>query len=147
MTQPAAGRTYVGAYGLCVRDGSILLVRIRASAPDGGMWTLPGGGVEYGEDPNLTLRREVMEETGLDAVSATPLAIYSKTYERSELPPHHPVQHIGIVFAMEAAGESLRMETDGSTDLCRWVPLAEARQLPLVPLAEFGLDLLTIRST
>ena len=46
------------------RDGRILLVR-RARAPGLGLWSLPGGRVEVGESLEIALRREVMEETGL----------------------------------------------------------------------------------
>ena len=46
------------------RDGKILLVR-RARAPGLGLWSLPGGRVEFGESLEIALRREVMEETGL----------------------------------------------------------------------------------
>jgi len=46
------------------RDGRILLVR-RARAPGLGLWSLPGGRVEFGESLEIALRREVMEETGL----------------------------------------------------------------------------------
>jgi 8-oxo-dGTP diphosphatase len=46
------------------RDGKILLVR-RARAPGLGLWSLPGGRVEFGESLEIALRREVMEETAL----------------------------------------------------------------------------------
>lgn len=49
------------------RRGRLLLVR-RANAPGQGMWSLPGGRVEPGEDDHAALRREVAEETGLDVV-------------------------------------------------------------------------------
>lgn len=46
------------------RDGKVLLVR-RARAPGKGLWSLPGGRVEFGEDLQAALRREVMEETAV----------------------------------------------------------------------------------
>ncbi|UFZ07322.1 NUDIX domain-containing protein [Bradyrhizobium ontarionense] len=46
------------------RDGKTLLVR-RARAPAKGVYTLPGGRVEFGESLHEALAREVMEETGL----------------------------------------------------------------------------------
>jgi ADP-ribose pyrophosphatase YjhB (NUDIX family) len=54
-----------GASGLIVRDGKVLLVR-RGKEPYRDHWSLPGGGVEPGETIRETVRREVLEETGLE---------------------------------------------------------------------------------
>jgi 8-oxo-dGTP diphosphatase len=46
------------------RDDKVLLVR-RARAPANGIYSLPGGRVEFGESLHTALHREVDEETGL----------------------------------------------------------------------------------
>lgn len=46
------------------RDGQVLLVR-RARQPAKGVYTLPGGRVEFGEGLHQALTREIAEETGL----------------------------------------------------------------------------------
>jgi 8-oxo-dGTP diphosphatase len=46
------------------RDGKILLVR-RARSPAKGVYSLPGGRVEFGESLHAALHREVDEETSL----------------------------------------------------------------------------------
>lgn len=46
------------------RDGKILLVR-RAREPAKGIYTFPGGRVEFGESLVEALTREIREETGL----------------------------------------------------------------------------------
>jgi ADP-ribose pyrophosphatase YjhB (NUDIX family) len=51
---------------LVVRDGSVLLVK-RRYEPYRGMWVLPSGYIEYGEDAETTALRELREETGLIA--------------------------------------------------------------------------------
>ena len=43
-----------------------LLVVRRRNAPGAGQWSVPGGRVEPGEDDGTAVRREVLEETGLD---------------------------------------------------------------------------------
>jgi 8-oxo-dGTP diphosphatase len=66
----------VAAYGLAVRDGRVLLTRIASKAVWGGQWTLPGGGVDFGEEPRAALVREFHEETGLVPVIDRPLEIH-----------------------------------------------------------------------
>jgi 8-oxo-dGTP diphosphatase len=46
------------------RGDKVLLVR-RANAPGKGLYSLPGGRVEFGETLHVALHREVDEETGL----------------------------------------------------------------------------------
>ena len=46
-------------------DGAILLTR-RAIEPAMGMLDLPGGFIEAGEDPEQAVKRELLEETGLE---------------------------------------------------------------------------------
>jgi 8-oxo-dGTP diphosphatase len=55
-------------------DGRIVLIRRR----DNGRWALPGGMVDWGEDIPNTIRRELMEETGLELVKIRRLVgVYS----------------------------------------------------------------------
>ena len=54
----------VAAAVLIVQDGRVLLVR-RVNEPFRGLWTLPAGFVDGGEDPAQEAERECLEETGL----------------------------------------------------------------------------------
>lgn len=54
----------VAAAVLVERDGRVLLVR-RVNEPYRGLWTLPAGFVDAGEDPAEAAARECLEETGL----------------------------------------------------------------------------------
>jgi 8-oxo-dGTP diphosphatase len=64
--EPGRRVTRVAAYALCVRDQRILLCRIADGSWSGvGQWTLPGGGLEFGEAPRDGALRELAEETGL----------------------------------------------------------------------------------
>lgn len=54
----------VAAAVLVEQDGRVLLVR-RVNEPSRGLWTLPAGFVDAGEDPARAAERECLEETGL----------------------------------------------------------------------------------
>ena len=57
-------RPILAASAACFRGGKLLLAR-RAVPPL--LWTLPGGRVEFGETAADAARRELLEETGIDA--------------------------------------------------------------------------------
>jgi 8-oxo-dGTP diphosphatase len=142
-TPPIVGRLYLGAYALCVRDGAVLLARLGpGSRFDSGRWTLPGGGVDFGEAPDEAVLRELREETGLTGDRGPVLGVYSRVNTRSNDRPLPPVHHVGVLYQVTAHDGELVCEADGTTDHCAWVPLAEAGALPLVPLAAYGVGLL-----
>src|SRR5699024_2992034 len=55
----------IGAYGIAVHSGRLLLSRISPLGYPSGFWNLPGCRIEHGEAPTDTLVREFGEETGL----------------------------------------------------------------------------------
>lgn len=84
------------------KDNRFLLVQ-RARAPALGIWTLPGGRVEFGEGLHQALNREVQEETGLT------IAILGLAGFREALPNparHQPGHFVILPFAARwTAGE------------------------------------------
>ena len=53
--------------GICEYNGKILLLKIRSkSSHDAGKWEIPGGKVKKGEFFDAALKREYLEETGLE---------------------------------------------------------------------------------
>ncbi|MFE6098641.1 NUDIX hydrolase [Streptomyces laurentii] len=131
----------VAAYAVCVRDGAILLARW--VAPHGvKRWTLPGGGMDHGEDPVETVVREVEEETGYAAEPTTLLGIDSirRTWPR-RLGAAGDWQGLRIVYEARITGGELRPETNGSTDLAAWHPLDTVPALDRVALVDVGLQL------
>ncbi len=142
MVEDETPRTYVGAYALCVRDARLLLARLAPGLREAGQWTLPGGGLDWGEDPAAGVLRELAEETGLAGTVTGLAGVYSRTYPRSAERPRPPVHHLGILYTVDTRGGALRYETGGSTDHCAWIPLTDLSRRPLVPLAAFGAALL-----
>ena len=56
----------LGAIAVLVDGGKVLLTQ-RGKAPDKGLWGFPGGHVEPGETALEAARRELREETGMEA--------------------------------------------------------------------------------
>ncbi|MEU7037528.1 NUDIX hydrolase [Streptomyces sp. NPDC046237] len=131
----------VAAYAVCVRDDEILLARWVDSA-GAKRWTLPGGGMDHGEEPVDTVVREVEEETGYLTEPVALLGIDSirRGWLRRFAGPGD-FQGLRIIYESRITGGSLRNETDGSTDLAAWHPLASVPDLTRVELVDIGLQL------
>ena len=130
--------TRIAAYGLVLQEQCILLCRLSHHVPKHvGHWTLPGGGLNFGEDPAAALVREVYEETGL-TVAPSGVAGVDSFYTDHE---DHAFHAVRIVYHTALRAGTLTNELDGSTDLCAWWSLAEAQALPLVDLSVYGLGL------
>src|SRR3546814_14374088 len=74
-------RQRVAAYAVIIRGDRILLSRLAPRISRTPLWTLPGGGLDHGEDPREAVLREIHEETGLDAVVSERARVSS---------PHNP---------------------------------------------------------
>ncbi len=133
----------VTAYGVCVVNDEILLVRASTLTEVPGRWFLPGGGVDHGEHPKEALHREVREETGLHATVGPLLGVLSDVRTRKNGVLHHTIR---LIYRLEEATGTITSETGGSSDLATWVSLEEARSLPLAQYVQraaalMGLDL------
>jgi 8-oxo-dGTP pyrophosphatase MutT (NUDIX family) len=73
----STSRKIVGAF-IFSQDGMVLLGKNKPGGVYEGLWTIPGGGVEEGEDSITALQREIVEEVGLDISSAEIIALPSK---------------------------------------------------------------------
>ncbi|MEM7017700.1 MAG: NUDIX domain-containing protein [Pseudomonadota bacterium] len=140
MTTLIKQTTRIAAYGLVVADAKILLCRLSQQIPQPeyvGFWTLPGGGVEFGEAPDNAMVREIKEETSLSVEPAGVAGIDSKMIEL----PNEAHHGIRIIYFVKNISGELAYEIDGTTDMCAWFSLNEAQDLPLVDLVKTGLAL------
>lgn len=115
--------TRVSAYAVCVKDGRLLLARIAPgyTSQHDGWWTLPGGGLDHGEDPRHAAVRELEEETGLigEVVELLDVSSLRTTIsdQAGDALDYHGVR---ILYRCDVVGGELRDEVGGSTDACRW---------------------------
>jgi 8-oxo-dGTP diphosphatase len=137
------GRTRLAAYALCVDDGRVLLSRVAPGYPAAGLWTLPGGGVDFGEDPADAARRELSEETGLEGRIDDLAFVNSISGEvsASGLGPYHGVR---IVYLVTVTGGTLHSEVDESSDLAEWATLPHLDGRQVVDLVDAALEWLGV---
>ena len=126
----ADGWTRVAAY--CVvedAEGRILLCRLSIDELEHAKWTLPGGGLDFGEDPQAAAIRELEEETGLHGTVAALLGIDSRVYRPNATRPE-PLHGIRIVYRVDAEDGEVRHELTGRRP--SGMVHARAQAVPLV---------------
>ena len=130
--------TRIGAYALCVDDDRILLTRIAPGYWTGvGEWTLPGGGLDFGEDPRDGALRELTEETGLrgEIIEIADVLSWSDRWRHPQDGADEAFHGLQLIYRARIVGGELRPEVDGSTDEAAWFTRDEAAELSLVDLA------------
>ncbi|TWG05273.1 ADP-ribose pyrophosphatase YjhB (NUDIX family) [Streptomyces brevispora] len=130
----------LAAYAVCVEDGRVLLAR-HVSANGESNWTLPGGGVEHGEDPFDAVIREVAEETGCGAVVERLLGVDSRVVPAAEARRGIEHQNVGVFYRVRITGGRLRPEPNGEIVESVWTPVPEVASLRRSSLVDIGLDL------
>lgn len=133
--------TRISAYGLLLEANEILLCRLSKGTAGAGMWTLPGGGIDFGEHPEAAMVREVEEETGL-SVTSTGIAGLSSFRQDT---PDRAFHGVRVIYHAVVVGGELRNEIVGSTDMCQWHPLDSLDQIEVVELVEAALPMLSAR--
>jgi 8-oxo-dGTP diphosphatase len=73
------------------------------------MWELPSGKVNFGEDPNTSVKREVFEETGQEVEVVRPFYVTHYSIEKPDV-KRHTIQIFYLVKRLsDDVAESLRM--------------------------------------
>ena len=125
-----------GVYAVLKYKNKFILIK-KGKGPFKGRWDLPGGKTDFGESPEETLRREVMEETGLKVRSSRLEDVLAYTHESKRETFHHT----GVIFDCEAKDvKNLNRKPDGNDSFGAEVfNQREVKKLKLTPLAKKAL--------
>ena len=97
----------------------ILITQRKPGGPHGGLWEFPGGKIEPGEGPEACIRREILEELGVEISHIAPYQIVSYNYGSFSITLHTFTCLIG-----EGTPQTL-----GCEDM-RWIKIEELREFP-----------------
>lgn len=115
--------TRLAAYALIIDErDQVLLSWFNGSTPG---WTLPGGGVEYHEQLEEAVHREVYEETGYQVDLGEFLTTHAFT-EPVSARTGRPYKSVRVIWTGRIVGGTLgTVEVDGTTDRAEWIPIAD----------------------
>ncbi|UGY08755.1 NUDIX domain-containing protein [Phyllobacterium pellucidum] len=118
--------------------GRILLLQ-RKKSPEAGAWGIPGGKVDFLETAEQAIRREALEETGLEAGIVSLLGLSEQLF-------HEEQQHwLGILYlARTYSGEARLLEPEKHGGI-GWFPLGELPEKVTMPTLH-AVDLLRDRA-
>ncbi|MGC5309321.1 NUDIX domain-containing protein [Micromonospora zamorensis] len=138
-------RLRFGAYGLVTDPaGRILLTQIADGYPGAGLWHLPGGGTDHGEQPTTGLLRELVEEGGQLGRVVELLGV-DNLHNPAALGPEgrpldwHGVRVIYRVLVDVPTAAVVTESAGGSTARAGWFTRAEAVDLPLSDIAALAI--------
>lgn len=142
-------RQRVAAYAVVLREHhgrtELLLSRLAPRISRHELWTLPGGGLDHGEDPRAALVREVYEEAGLHATVGDTARVYSAHLPRSsrdgQLVDFHALRIVYDAWVAADAPPPRVVEVEGSTVEAAWHPLADVLwgKVPVVSMVSEAL--------
>ncbi|WP_030491834.1 NUDIX domain-containing protein [Micromonospora chokoriensis] len=138
-------RLRFGAYGLVTDPaGRILLTQIAEGYPGAGLWHLPGGGTDHGEQPATGLLRELIEEGGQVGRVVELLGV-NNLHNPAALGPEgrpldwHGVRVIYRVLVDVPTDAVVTESAGGSTVRAGWFTRAEVVDLPLSDIAALAI--------
>jgi len=115
--------------GLLVQENQLLLVKHHALGKLGYLWAPPGGGLNFGETVEASLKREFAEETGL-TIEPGEFLFINEYLE----PPLHAIE---LFFKVRAIAGRLITGTDpelGQSQIIKEVKFMNANELKAEPV-------------
>ncbi|GAA4436304.1 NUDIX hydrolase [Pontibacter saemangeumensis] len=124
-----ADKLRVRVCGICIQDNRLLLARHGSTIANNAFWAPPGGGLHFGETMQACLKRELLEETGLE------VRVERFLYVQEFLQP--PLHAVEFFFEVRVTGGSLRTGTDPEAatggallEHVQWLTIKELQAIP-----------------
>ena len=118
----------IGVAGILIEGEKVLLVQ-RGNEPQKGKWSVPGGALEVGETVVEGVRRELLEETGLDVRVGGLVEVFERIAERDEAGVRH--HYVILDYLCKQFGG--RLAAGGDAADVRWVERADLVAYPITP--------------
>jgi len=125
LQQKDLARLYDGASIAVIKDRCVLLVR-RARPPYARLWSLPGGKTEANETAQDAVRRELNEETGIEAEIEGVVDTKIVPDEGGDSITYR----LTVFYGRPTGG---RLEAGGDAEAAEWVHLDNVEALPMTP--------------
>lgn len=124
----------IAAYAVVRSSRGILMTELSTRTNAAGLWNLPGGGLDPGEDPTDAVVREVHEETSQHVSDVRLLTVRTRHWvgraPNGRVEDFHAVRLFHTAHCAEPA-DPVVIDVDGSTSAARWVTETELASLPL----------------
>ena len=128
MQRQYPSQPLIGVGALIIHQSKLLIVK-RANEPAKGLWSVPGGVVELGEQLHEALRREVREETGLEVdVERLLDAVDNIVFDAEDRIQYH---YVLLDYLCRLRGGVLKAADD--VHEIQWISLEALQSLPITP--------------
>lgn len=135
--------THIGSYGIISKNDDIILIK-KARGGYTGKLDLPGGGIEHTESPEITLKREIMEEVGVNITDYQLISVLSNniTWNIKDK-DYEDLHHLGIIYLTNTNDKNIKEEPDGiDSNGAMWYNINELNQDDLTPFAKYAVNYL-----
>lgn len=114
------------ARGICEFEGKILLLKVRSkSSHDAEKWEIPGGKVKKGEFFDQALKREFMEETGLEINIDSVYNVIQNDYTACKT--NEKVKSVQLIMKVSSGTDEVKISAEH--DDYKWFTHEELKEL------------------